>query len=303
METFVRVVETGSFSAAAKQLRVSVAAVSRHVAALEETLASSLIARTTRKLAITPAGLRYYEACVRVLGEVDEAQAVGRLGVAGPLRMSVPVSVGVLAGDALLGTLLGRHPGMRIDFRVEDQLVDLALENVDIAIRVGAEPPSSSELVAVPLTTWTRVVVASPAYVAAHGTPRAPADLARHEALSTARGAATDVWTLVDGATTTRVRLPTRFSSNAGHLLRQAALEGRGVTLMPEWFVAEDLRRRRLVRLLPRWTTPVSAVHALYRTSLRGQRRVKVVVDHLRQTFHDGTWRAGRRGSAIASPM
>ncbi len=291
METFVRIVEAGSFSATAKQLRLSVAAVSRHVAALEEGLGTSLIARTTRKLTITPAGHLYYERCLRVLREVEEAEAVGRLGAAGPLRMSVPVSLGVLAGDALVGALLARHPTLRLDLRFEDHMVDLALENVDIAIRVGAKPPLSSEVVAVPLTSFTRVVVASPAYVQSRGAPATPADLSGHDALSTA-GGVTDVWPLTDGQNVARVGLATRFSSNAGQLLLRAAIEGRGIALLPDWFVAEDVKAGRLLHLLGAWSAPTTVVHALYRASLRKQQRVRTVIDHLRQVFRDETWRA-----------
>jgi len=290
MQTFVRVVEAGSFSAASKQLRLSVAAASRHVAALEEELGTSLLARTTRKLTITPAGRLYYDRCLRVLGEVDDAQAVGRLGAAGPLRMSVPVSLGVLAGEALVDLLLGRHPELRVDFRLEDRLIDLALENVDIAIRVGAEPPLSAEVVAVPLMSWARVVVASPSYVARHGEPTTPAALSEHDALSTAGGAMTDVWTLVDGSSVARVRLATRLSTNASQLMHSAVLRGRGVALMPDWFVAEDLRARRLRRLLGAWTSERTVMYALYRASLRKEQRVRAVIELLREAFHDGRW-------------
>lgn len=302
METFVRIVEAGSFSTAGKQLRISVAAVSRHVAALENELGTSLIARTTRKMTVTPAGRLYYDRCVRVLREVDEAQTVGRLRIAGPLRLSVPVSLGALAGDTLVYSLLARYPALRIDLRVEDRIIDLALENVDIAIRVGAEPPLSSEIVAVPLASWTRVVVASRSYVVSRGEPMKPADLARHDALSTG-GAMSDVWTLYDGTRIARVRLATRFSTNAGQLLHGAALQGHGVALLPDWFVADDLKAHRLQRLLGAWTSERTSMHALYRASLRNEQRARTVIGHLRQAFADGGWssaspaRPPRRGN------
>jgi len=291
IETFVRVVEAGSLSATAKQLRLSVAAVSRHIAALEADLGTSLIARTTRKLSVTPVGRLYYERCLRVLREVEAAETVGRLGIAGPLRMSVPVSLAAIAGDVLVHSLLSRHPALWIDLRVEDHLVDLALENVDIAIRVGAEPPVSSDVVAIRLTSFERIVVASPAYVASHGEPGTPADLARHDALSTSGAAMSDIWTLVDGKNAARVRVTTRFSTNAGHLLLRAALEARGVALLPDWFVAREVKARRLLHLLRGWAAETTTVHALYRTALRKEQRVRTVIDHLRQAFSDGTWR------------
>lgn len=290
MATFVRIAEAGSFSAAAKQLRLSVAAVSRHVTALEAELGTALIVRTTRKLTITPTGRLYYDRCVRVLREVEDAQTVGRLGIAGPLRMSVPISLGMLAGDLLVDSLLARHPALRIDLRVEDQLVDLAFENVDIAVRIGADPPVSNEVVAVPLAHWTRVVVASQSYIARRGAPERPEDLAQHDVLSTASAAMTNTWSLVAGKRTVRVEVVPRLSTNAGQLLHAATLEGHGVALLPDWFVAEDLKARRLVRVLGAWTAETTKVHALYRTAIRGERRVRTVLDHLREAFRDGSW-------------
>lgn len=291
MATFVRIAEAGSFSAAAKQLRLSVAAVSRHVTALEAELGTALIVRTTRKLTITPTGRLYYDRCVRVLREVEDAQTVGRLGIAGPLRMSVPISLGMLAGHLLVDSLLARHPALRIDLRVEDQLVDLAFEDVDIAIRIGADPPLSNDVVAVSLAQWTRIVVASQAYITRRGQPDRPDDLAQHDVLSTASPAMTNTWSLVAGKRTARVEVVPRFSTNAGQLLHAAALEGHGVALLPDWFVADDLKARRLVRLLGAWTAETTKVHALYRTAIRGEQRVRTVIDHLREAFRNGSWR------------
>jgi DNA-binding transcriptional LysR family regulator len=196
----------------------------------------------------------------------------------------------VFAGELLIDSLLSRYPELRVDFRVEDRLIDLALENVDIAIRVAAEPPLSTEVVAVPLMSWTNVVVASPAYVARHGEPATPADLAHHDALSTGGAAMTGLWTLVDGASVARVRLATRLSTNASQLLYSAALRGRGVALLPDWFVAEDLKARRLRRLLGAWTSERTMMYGLYRASLRSEQRVRTVIDHLRDTFRDERW-------------
>jgi DNA-binding transcriptional LysR family regulator len=292
MKTFVRIVEAGSFSAASKQLRLSVAAVSRHVAALEAELGTPLLARTTRRTTITPAGRVYYESCLRVLREVDEAQSVIRPGTTGPLRMSVPVSVGMLMGEALVSSILSRHPGMKVDFRLEDRLIDLSADNVDIAMRLGAEPPLSNEIIAVPLANWTRWVVASPSYVGRHGEPTTPADLAQHEALSIGSASITDVWTLARRGQVARVRLESRFSTNAAQLLLAMVLEGRGVALLPEWFVVGELKAKRLRRLLSDWAAEPTLMYALYRSSLRRDQRVKQVLEQLRATFSGGAWPA-----------
>src|SRR5580693_6004566 len=135
MATYVRVVEAGSFTAAARQIRISSAAVSRQVAVLETELRVTLLARSTRRMAITPAGRRYYERCLRVLREVDDAQAVGRgEGIEGPLQITAPVTFGLDRVAPHMHALMVKHPGLRIDLRLEDRLIDLALEGVDVAI-------------------------------------------------------------------------------------------------------------------------------------------------------------------------
>ncbi|EAU65813.1 transcription regulator [Stigmatella aurantiaca DW4/3-1] len=286
MATFVRVIEAGSLSAAAKQLRLSTAAVSRHVTALEQEVATPLLARTTRRMTVTVAGQQYYERCLRVLREVDEAQSIGRDGrLEGLLRISLPVTVGFLSGASLLRSLVGKHPGLRLDVRLEDRLIDLVLEDVDVAIRVAAKPPLSTEIVARPLSRWHRVVVASPAYVRRHGKPKTSAALAAHESISPVRDAATEVWTLLNGAATARVRMKVRCSCNAGHLLRELALDGLGVALLPHWFVAADLQNKRLRQLLPGWQSEPVEVYALYRASRRHEPRVRVLVEHLRAAY------------------
>jgi DNA-binding transcriptional LysR family regulator len=287
METFVRVVEAGSLSAAAKQLRISTAAVSRHIAMLEAEVATSLIARTTRRMTLTAAGQRYYERCLRVLRDVEEAQSVGNEGLDGPLRVSVPVTLGFFAGVPLLRPLMTVHPKLRIDVRLEDRIVDLVLEDVDVAIRVAARPPLSADVVAVPLSTGNRVMVASPDYVRRRGEPKAPEELVMHDVLSNAGEAATQTWTLMNGVRQERVQLRARCACNAGQLLRDMALEGLGVTLLPFWFVAEDLRHKRLQRLLPDWASAPFNVYALYRASHRKERRVRLLIEHLRAAYSE----------------
>lgn len=289
MGTFVRVVEAGNLSAAAKQLRISVAAVSRQIAGLEREVGMPLLARTTRRISVTNAGNDYYERCLRILRDVDDAQAVGRRGGlhGGVLRISVPVTAGVIGGARLFQSLIAEHPSLRLDIRMEDRVIDLVLEDVDVAIRVSAKPPLSTEIVAHPLSTWRRIIVASPSYIRSRGEPKTPAALATHDALSPVRYPASERWTLEDGAHVESVRLRTRYSCNEGHLLRDLAVEGCGIALLPDWFVADDLRRKRLRRLLPSWQSEPVIIHALYRAAHRSEPRVRALVDHLRAAYAD----------------
>lgn len=282
MSTFVRVVEAGSLSAAARQLRISTAAVSRHVSGLEAELGTQLLGRTTRRLAMTDAGRRYYERCLRVLREVDEAQAIGRLD--GPVRISVPVTLGFFAASVLMQALREREPGLQLDVRLEDRLTDLVSDDVDIALRVAAKPPLTTELVARPLARWRLVLAASPAYVRRRGEPRTPSALAGHDVVSTTHG--TETWPLHDDTpTTATLRIPVRHACNAGHVVRDLVRDGAGVALFPDWYIAEDLATKRLRRLLPRWSAGPTEVYALYRSAHRSEPRVKVVLDELQATF------------------
>jgi DNA-binding transcriptional LysR family regulator len=286
MATYVRVAEAGSFSAAAKQLRISPAAVSRQIAALEAEVGVGLLLRSTRRMSITAAGRSYYERCVRILREVEDAQAIGRDGALdGILKVSAPVTFGLARVVPHVRALMAAHPGLRVDLRIEDRLVDLVLEDVDVAVRVGGRIPESTELVAHPLSSFRRVVVAAPAYVKRKGVPRTPEALAKHDALTYSAGAGSDVWTLSSGDREARVRVNATFQSTAPDALRELATGGAGIALLPDFLVAADLEARSLQRLLPAWETAPVPVSALHRTVHRGALRVRALIDHLRAAY------------------
>jgi DNA-binding transcriptional LysR family regulator len=286
MATYVRVIEAGSFSAAAKQLRISSAAVSRQIGTLERSLRVTLLARSTRRMAITPAGRQYYERCLRILREVDDAQALGRGEVTdGLLQVTAPVSFGLGRVVPHLRTLMTKHPGLRLDLRLEDRVLDLALEGVDVAIRVGSAPPQSTALVAHRLMTFRRVIVASPDYLKRKGEPKTPEALAKHDALTYPAGNSGDAWTVVSAEREARVALNVTFRCNALYAVRDLAVDGAGVALLPEWLVADEVRRRTLRVLLPSWKGEVVDVNAIHRTAHRGAPRVRALVEHLRNAM------------------
>lgn len=287
MQTYVRIVQAGSLSAASKQLRVSVAAVSRHLSALEAELGTPLVARTTRAMTMTLSGQHYYERCQAVLREVEKAQAVGREGVRGPLRISVPIAGGRAIGALMRGGLLDTHPALRLEVRLEDRLVDLSLDHADIALRVRAKPPDSSDLIAVPLARWRMILVAAPRYLRRAGSPTAPQQLGAHETVVV--GAATS-WTLVRDGEKVRVDVTPRIASTSGDIVRDAALDGRGISLLPDFSVQRDLRAKRFRRVLPAWASEEVTMCAIYRASLRKDERVRTVIDYLRLAFKNGTW-------------
>jgi DNA-binding transcriptional LysR family regulator len=297
METFVRVVESGSLSAAARGLRLSLPAVSRQLTALEEQLGAPLVLRTTRRLSVTPAGRQYYERCLRILREVEDAQASVReqRAVSGLLTVTAPVTVGLLLLGPHLPSLLAAHPGLRMDLRLEDRLIDLVEDGVDVALRAGVPPPDSTSFIAWPLKTFRRLVVASPRYLKKRGEPKAPEALAQHEVLIHQPGTGTGAtWRLqrAGGEVSVSVAGALRISAPLG--LRDAAVAGLGITSLPDWLVAEDLAAGRLKALLPGWETPPQSVFALHRAELRGAPRVRAFVEHLREAWARDA--AGARG-------
>ncbi len=282
MATYVRVVESGSLSGAAKQLRISSPAVSRQIATLEHELRTPLLVRTTRKMTVTPQGRRYYERCLQILRDVEDAQKLERSdGVDGLLRISAPVTFGLACVAPQMHALMKRHPGLLVELQLEDRLVDLMPEGVDVAIRVGSEPPVSTELIAHHLLTYQRTLVAAPSYLKKHGAITRPEALTRHDTLMHFMGP-TDTWILERGETEARVRPKVVFRSNALHALRELAIQGAGVALLPAWFVAPFLASGELRAVLPSWhPRPVNA-NAIYRKDQRGAARVKAFIDHLR---------------------
>jgi DNA-binding transcriptional LysR family regulator len=288
MSTFVRVVEAGSLTRAAQQLRLSSAAVSRQLSSLEAELSTSLILRTTRQMNVTEAGRLFYERCVRILREIGDARdaVMQPRGVHGLLTVSAAVTFGLALIAPHVPRLLLRHPGLRIDLRLEDRAIDLLGDAVDIALRANLPPPDSTEVVAQPFTTWQRVLVASPSYLRRQGVPRDPAALANHEALvHLPAGAATGTWQLERDGRRLDVQVKGAFRSNALSALREAAIAGAGIALLPDWLVAGELESGALRALLSDWRVPAAEVFALVRSDVRGTPRVARFLDYFRDIF------------------
>ncbi|WP_158502440.1 LysR family transcriptional regulator [Vitiosangium sp. GDMCC 1.1324] len=284
MATFVRGVESGSLSAAAREQRISLAAVSRQISALEQDLGATLLLRSSRRLSVTDAGRRWYERAVGILREVDDARASVREGaeVHGALVMSASVTMASTLLVPRLPTLLRRHPRLLIDLRIEDRLIDLVSDGVDLAIRGGAPPPDSTTLVAQPLFRFRRLVMASPAYLRERGIPRDPSDLVRHDCLVVAPGSSVPLrWVLVRGAEERAVEVRGPLRTTTPLLLRDLARGGAGIAMLPSWLVAADCESGLLRRVLPEWESPPTALWAMYSTRLRGSPRIRAFLDGL----------------------
>lgn len=296
MATFARVVESGSISAAARHEKLSPAAVSRQLADLEAQLGVSLTIRTTRKLTVTDAGRAYYERVVRILRDVEDAgDAVGAgREPRGLLSVSAPVTFGLACIWPQLPALAERYPRLRVDLRLEDHVVDLVADGVDVAIRVGVDAPDSPGLVAHPLGSWERWLVAAPGYLSRRGVPDTPDAIAEHEAILHLPGAP---WRFRRGEEEAVIQPAGRLRTNALLAVRDAALGGHGVALLPAWLVSAEIARGALRRLLDDWSLPLVTTSALHRAELRGAARVRAFIEHLRRTPLLGSKPPGRGSS------
>lgn len=283
MRTYRRIVELGSFRAAANDRGLSNAGVSKQITELEAELGASLLTRTTRKLTTTEAGQAYFERCVQILDDIAESEAAVIATQAAPrglLRISAPMSFGLLRLMAWIPDFMRLFPQVQLDLVLNDRAIDLIEEGFDVAIRVRTTLPDSS-LVAKRLGTVARVVCASPAYLATAGTPDQPGELLAHRALVYTLSESPTEWSLTPKASgpELRQRVIPALSLNNSIGLRDAALAGMGVALIPTFVVAEELRAGRLVQVLPQFRSEDHSLYALYPASRHISPKVRAFVD------------------------
>ncbi|MFY0530063.1 LysR substrate-binding domain-containing protein [Archangium gephyra] len=281
---FAKVVQAGSFTAAARGLRMPKSTVSRKVSELEERVGAQLLQRTTRKLRLTDVGQAYYEHCARIVAEAEQAElAVTRMQAAphGLLRVTAPLTFSFLG--PIVAEFLKRYPEVQLELVCTDRSVDLVEEGFDVAVRAGRLADSS--LIARKLGDIARVVVASPDYLEERGVPRSPKDLERHDCLVFGAGMEGNVWTLHSGSRSVQVSVRARIAVNEPDMLRAVALGGAGVTLLPTLLNAADLTTGRLRRILPDWSSPGAPVHAVYPGSRHHSPKVMAFLDFLRERW------------------
>ncbi|MFA7386147.1 MAG: LysR family transcriptional regulator [Thiohalobacteraceae bacterium] len=287
MENFMRVVETGSISAAAERLGIAKSAVSRRLSDLEARLGVQLFRRTTRRLDITDSGRGFYERCLRILSDVDEAeQAVSQVHgrLVGRLRVAVPLSFGLLHLCPAINDFMVAHPGLEFDLDLNDRQVDLLAEGFDLAVRIADLEDSS--LIARRLATMRTVVCASPEYLARAGVPESPSALAERDCLvySNARDPALWRFRGPDGGERT-VRVRVRMRANNGDFLRQAASAGQGVCILPTFIAFHAIETGTLTPILTDYVWPSYHAYAVYPQTRHLTRRVRVFVDYLAERF------------------
>ncbi len=285
ISAFVNVAARGSLSAAARLEEVTPAIIGRRLDALEARLGVKLMIRTTRKLTLTFEGQAFLEDCQRVLNDLANAEAAVSLGgikASGQLRVSAPAGFGRQHVAPLVGDYMRTNPEVTVNLDLSDRLVDLVNENIDCAIRIGELTDSS--LVSVRLGEMRRMVVASPAYLVAHGVPREPADLAEHNCLSLGQQRG---WMFRDpqSGVVDSLKVGGNFECNDGAVLHEWALAGRGLAWRSLWEVGQDLREGRLTSVLDAWQAPPMGIYAVFPQRRHLPLRVRLFIDLLKETY------------------
>jgi DNA-binding transcriptional LysR family regulator len=278
MTAFVRVVETGSFSGAARQLGVGQPAVSKTIAQLEERLQVRLLVRSTHALAPTDAGLRFYERARHAIQEVEEAELEARgagAGLSGRLRVSAATTFARLMIVPRLPEFLARHPSLDVDVILDDRNIDLVSEGIDIALRLGALADSTA--VARKIASGGRSVVATPAYLARAGMPKVPTDFAHHHAVVYSRLG--DTWTFRRGDKEMSVAVRGRLRVSAAEGIRAAVLADMGLAVTSDWMFAPELASGAVKRLLPEWVLPSIDLWAVFPTGRLASARARAFAD------------------------
>jgi DNA-binding transcriptional LysR family regulator len=279
MSSFVQVVDTRSFSGAARQLKLSQGTITGHIQSLEQQLGIRLLNRTTRKVSLTDEGTQFYQRCSRVLAEVAEIENLARSlqqVPRGRLRLNTDVMLARLVAPVVNEYVL-IYPEMSIELIMTDQIGDLAAGAFDLAIHAGST--SNSSLIQRRLGNAQRVVCASPGYLARHGTPRTPEELAGHNCLVVSNSSCTDRWRFTGRTGEYEIKVDGNLRSNSIEAVRAAALTGQGVCRLPLMNVAEDLKKERLKRLLPGSTAAEVTIQAIYPGARHLSTRVRTFLD------------------------
>lgn len=295
IRVFAQVVEQGHLSRAAERLGLSTSAVSRHVADLEAHLGVRLLNRTTRRLSLTEAGQAFYERSVQLLADLEEAEAAvssGAVTPRGTLRLTCSITFGIRRLAPAIAAFAARHPAVRFEIELSDRQVDIVDEGIDLAVRIGDVGPQT--LIGRRIGSMQLVCCAAPGYLAAHGAPARPAELARHACLTYAYSATGNAWRFVDAKGGEHVvRVQGGVHANNGRMLTVLAAAGMGVALEPDFIVAPELASGALVAILPGYAPPASGIYAVYPSRRHLSAKVRAFVDFLGERF---------RGGAVAAP-
>lgn len=289
IRAFTQVVASGGFAAAAREMGLSRSAVNKLVIALENELGVQLLHRSTRVVTPTETGLAFHERCVEILASLEEAErAVTQLHAEpkGRLRMNAPMSFGTMHLAPALADFLVQYPDLEVQLTLNDRFIDPIEEGFDVTVRI-AKPQESASLIVHPLTSAQRVLCAAPGYLEAHGIPTHPDQLRHHSCLHYGQLAIEDRWTLIgpDGERT--ISVTGVLCSNNGEVLRDAAVRGLGITLLPTFIIGQELQQGALQMVLPDYHPPALSIAVIYPVNRHLSTKVRLLINFLQDRFSD----------------
>src|SRR5215470_13838478 len=303
MATFVKVVESGGFSAAARALDISPSMVTTHVRALEERLAVRLLNRSTGKVSLTEAGHAYYERCLQILTDVEEAERIAEALQSTPrgtLRLNTSVAIPPFLAP-VIAEFVSLHPEVSVNLAMTDRMIDLVEEGFDLAVRNMSVPDSS--LIARCVATYRLVVCGSPGYLAARGSPREPADLVHHNCLIYSHSAWGSEWRFAGPDGEQSVAVAGNLQANSDNALRLAAVHGQGLALAPSFLLIDEIKSGRLVPVLTEFLQAEHAINAIYPHRHHLSAKVRSFIDLLVKHFHeDPGWADPCRSRLAVNP-
>jgi DNA-binding transcriptional LysR family regulator len=286
LRAFVKVVQHGGLSAAARDLRLSRSAVSKYLIDLETELGVQLLVRTTRNASPTENGLAYYERVVAILSEIDEADAAVSSLQAEPrgvLRVNAPMSFGTLHLGTAIADFMEKYPDLKIQLVLSDELIDPVREGFDVTLRIA--DLSSSSLIARKILPAPRVICASPSYLQRRGTPQHPDELREHECLTYGHLATGHQWKLTGPDGDHWIQIPWALCTNNAEVLRDAAVKGRGLALLPTFIAGDDLQTGALMTVLKEYKAPEISVYVIYSQTKHLSVKIRVFIDFLVERF------------------
>jgi DNA-binding transcriptional LysR family regulator len=302
MATFVKVVESGGFSAAARTLSMSPSMVTAHVHSLEERLGVRLLNRSTRRVSLTEVGHAYYERCLQVLADVEDADQIAQALQSTPrgtLRLNTSIAIPPLLAP-VIAEFVALHPEVSINLTMTDRMIDLVEEGFDLAVRNMSVPDSS--LVVRCVATYHFVVAGAPSYLAARGTPKQPADLAHHNCLVYSHSAWGNEWRFAAPNGEQSVPVRGNLQANSDNALRLAAVHGQGLALAPSFLLIDEIKAGRLIPVLTEFLQTENSINVIYPHRHHLSAKVRSFIDLLARHFHtDPAWADPRASRLTAS--
>lgn len=286
MRVFCRVATSGNFSLAARELRISPAMVTKHIASLESQLGIRLLNRTTRKVSMTEAGESYLRLSQNLLSDIEEGESsLSELShhPSGTLKLTAPIDFGVLYLAPAIANYLNRFPDVSIDINYQDRKVNLVEDGFDIAIRIGSLPDSS--LIAVPLMKQQTICCASPDYLQRHGRPRHPTELRKHNCLTYSYSSTNNDWHFSKDGESYAIKASGRLNANNGRAMTAVAAQGVGIILKPQFMVQDFIDKGELVAILEDYDLPHGDVFAVYPHRRFLPAKMRSFIDYIKEYF------------------